>query len=152
MKCDKCKTNDANFHSINNINGKITEKHLCSECAKGEKEFEINTNSFLNDFMSDFKTSFSYSLNPLLELGFDDFFEDDFFSSSFKRNENRESLNNEYGKKLEEREKLRKELSEKEKKNLEIKKLDIELKKAVVEERYEDAIVLRDKIKKLKEN
>ncbi|MBE5746445.1 MAG: hypothetical protein E7359_04080 [Clostridiales bacterium] len=153
MKCDKCKINSASFHSITNINGKVTEKHLCENCAKNEEDFNLTTNSFLDNFMSDFKTSFSYSLDPLLELDFDNFFEDDFFANSFNQNlEKRQKLNDEYKKHLEERERLKKELSEKEKKQLEIKKLDIELKKAVVEERYEDAIVLRDKIKKLKEN
>ena len=43
-----------------------------------------------------------------------------------------------------------KKLSEDEKKKLEIQKLDLQLKKAVVEERYEDAVKLRDKLKELK--
>lgn len=152
MKCDKCK-NDASYHSITNINGKVTEKHLCSECVKNDKDFNINTSSFIDDFMSDFKTSFSYSLNPFKTLPFDDFFEDDFFNSNFiQPSERQEKLNNEYIKQLEEKEKREKEISNEQKRELEIKKLDIQLKKAVVEERYEDAIVLRDKIKQLKEN
>lgn len=33
MKCENCGRNEANYHYSSNINGKITEKHLCSECA-----------------------------------------------------------------------------------------------------------------------
>ena len=34
MKCQKCGTNEANFHYTSNINGSVTEANLCSECAK----------------------------------------------------------------------------------------------------------------------
>ena len=33
MKCDNCGREEVNFHYTSNINGKVTEKHLCSECA-----------------------------------------------------------------------------------------------------------------------
>ena len=33
MKCQKCGKNDVNFHYSSNINGCVTEAHLCSECA-----------------------------------------------------------------------------------------------------------------------
>ena len=149
MKCDKCKKNEANFHSITNINGEVKEKHLCLSCAENEKEFNdrnffndfnLNTSSFIEDMMSDFKSSFSYFTNPMLDF---DIIDDDFFNVNpikINTKQNKENL-----------EKLNK-ISEEEKKKLEIKKLEIDLKKAVVEERYEDAIVLRDKIKKLKAN
>ena len=32
-KCDNCGREEVNFHDTSNINGKVTEKHLCSECA-----------------------------------------------------------------------------------------------------------------------
>ncbi len=34
MLCDKCKKNEATTYYKSNINGQITEQHLCSECAK----------------------------------------------------------------------------------------------------------------------
>lgn len=34
MKCEKCGKNDVNFYFSSNINGNVTEKHLCSECAR----------------------------------------------------------------------------------------------------------------------
>lgn len=140
MKCDNCKKNDANFHSITNINGKVSEKHLCSDCAKLDNEFKNKQENFLNDFMSDFKTSLSF-FSPMSSLAFNDFFEDDFFNSypiKTTRKDNKE---------IEEKQK---EIDKTKQKQLELNKLDLQLKKAVVEERYEDAIVLRDKIKALK--
>jgi len=41
MKCEKCGKNEANFYYRSNINGNVTERHLCSECA-GEMEQENN--------------------------------------------------------------------------------------------------------------
>ena len=34
MKCENCKHNEATYHYRTNINGKVTEKHLCRECAE----------------------------------------------------------------------------------------------------------------------
>ena len=33
MKCQNCGKNEINFHYSSNINGSVTEAHLCSECA-----------------------------------------------------------------------------------------------------------------------
>jgi len=139
MKCDNCKKNEANFHSITNINGKVTEKHLCTECAKKDSDFIDKRETMFNDFISDFKTSLSF-FSPITSLGFDNFFEDDFFNTPIlvTRKDN---------KNIEEKQK---EFDNAKQKQLELNKLDLQLKKAVVEERYEDAIVLRDKIKELK--
>jgi len=34
MKCQKCGRNEVNFHYASNVNGNVTEKHLCSSCAE----------------------------------------------------------------------------------------------------------------------
>ena len=34
MKCDRCGKNDATFYYKSNINGRVTETHLCSDCAR----------------------------------------------------------------------------------------------------------------------
>ena len=34
MKCQKCGKNEVNFHYSSNVNGCVTEAHLCSECAE----------------------------------------------------------------------------------------------------------------------
>ena len=36
MKCEKCNEREANFYYSVNINGKKTERHLCTQCAKEE--------------------------------------------------------------------------------------------------------------------
>lgn len=33
MKCENCGKDEVNFHFTSNINGNITEKHLCTDCA-----------------------------------------------------------------------------------------------------------------------
>ncbi len=34
MKCDRCGKNDATFYYKSNINGRVTETHLCPDCAR----------------------------------------------------------------------------------------------------------------------
>ena len=34
MKCDRCGKNEATFHYKTNINGRVTEAHLCPDCAR----------------------------------------------------------------------------------------------------------------------
>lgn len=34
MKCDRCGKNDATFYYKSNINGRVTETHLCQDCAR----------------------------------------------------------------------------------------------------------------------
>lgn len=153
MKCDKCKTNEATFHSVTNINGKVSEKHLCEKCAKGEKEFSsFNENffnfnshqSFFDDMMSDFKTTLSYFTSPRLAK----FLDDDFFDDGIRLIEGEDFTSSKQSENVE-KEESKKKLSNEEKQQIELNKLNIQLKKAVVEERYEDAIKLRDKIKEM---
>ena len=33
MKCDNCGKEEVNFHYTSNVNGSISERHLCAECA-----------------------------------------------------------------------------------------------------------------------
>lgn len=60
MICDRCKKNNATTYIKTNINGKVTEKHLCSECAKLEDMGESN---YINGFFDDF-------FSPSLDFGF----------------------------------------------------------------------------------
>lgn len=149
MKCDNCKKNEASFHSITNINGKITEKHLCLDCAKQDSNFIDKKENIFNDFISDFKTSLSF-FSPVSSFNFDDFFEDDFFNFPKTNMLNSREIENNKSKQTEIEKIRQNELSKQAEKQRELNKLDLQLKKAVVEERYEDAIVLRDKIKALK--
>ena len=40
MKCQKCGVNEVSFHHSSNVNGCVTETHLCSQCA-AESGFDI---------------------------------------------------------------------------------------------------------------
>jgi protein arginine kinase activator len=57
MKCDKCGKNEATFYYKSNINGKVTEAHLCADCARESeyaKEFGSGMDGFMSGFMGDF--------------------------------------------------------------------------------------------------
>ena len=45
MKCEKCGKRIANYHYMSNVNGKVTEQHLCDQCAA---ELEGKDNVFAN--------------------------------------------------------------------------------------------------------
>lgn len=34
MKCERCGQNEVNFYYKSNVNGNVTEQHLCSKCAE----------------------------------------------------------------------------------------------------------------------
>ena len=61
MKCEKCGKYEATCHYTSNINGKVNEQHLCSECA-GEFDFG---HSFFAEADRMFEQAFA---------GFDSFF------------------------------------------------------------------------------
>ena len=159
MLCTNCNTNQAQFHYKQIIGGKKTEHHLCASCAhalgyisKSESLFDIG--SILNDFISPVKsvktevrcadcgtTYEMFRRSGLLgcEKCYDAF--GSIVESSLSKIQpstmHKGTLGGEAGKEIE-------------RKN-ELASLRDELKKAIIDERYEDAAVLRDKIKKLEE-
>ena len=48
MKCQNCGKNEATFYYKSNINGSVTEQHLCSECAKALGYADNIEQSFAN--------------------------------------------------------------------------------------------------------
>ena len=87
MKCENCGKNEVTFVYRSNINGTVTEKHLCGECAEKlgyAKQLSFNGRSMMRDFFSD--DFFSRPLlgdlfaphrsllGRMLEDPFDDFF------------------------------------------------------------------------------
>ena len=142
MKCEKCGKNIANVHYRANYNGNVTEKHLCSQCAKemgydndifGEEMFS----DFFNDFNGMFNRNFFGGFGmmpfmmptmvmPRLEIKYDN------APQTLEENTKTDS-------------KADPELS----KRRQINALRSQLKKAVKEERFEDAAKLRDEIKEL---
>lgn len=66
MICDRCKKREAVAYLKTNINGRVTEKHLCSECVKYEDMGERNyLDGFFDDFFSpSFDFGFSLPFEP----------------------------------------------------------------------------------------
>ena len=70
MKCQKCGKNEINFHYSSNINGSVTEAHLCTECA-AESGYDFDRMFGADEFfgsMSPFGSSGSFLPLPLFGL------------------------------------------------------------------------------------
>ena len=87
MKCENCGKNEVTFVYQSNVNGQVTEKHLCSECAEklgytqrlAAYSQRMTRNLFGGGLFEDFFTpvpSLLGRMNRLLEDPFDDFFAD----------------------------------------------------------------------------
>ena len=155
MLCDDCKRNEATFHSVKNINGFVTEVHLCPDCQR-KRGFEVHSSGFGDIFgtLSDF---FGDSLLPgsvCEECGTSS---DEFLSSGFLGCEH---CYEKFGRLILPRvQQLQSKIqhvgkvpSEEQKDNAlsEIDKLKIELSKAIEIEDYEAAGRINEQLKKLK--
>ena len=59
MKCTNCGKNNASYHYRYNLNGKVTEAHLCPECAATVgAEAEADMTKAMNDAFSEFDNMF----------------------------------------------------------------------------------------------
>lgn len=140
MKCERCGKNEATFYFKSNINGKITEQHLCAGCAG--------------------KLGYTERLRPR------SLFDDDFFTRPFRLFEPLfEPMNarllTEFPEPLSEDEKApvavrEKDLVENEeqerwKSQRERNALQAQLKAAIEEENFEEAARLRDAIRALQQ-
>ena len=89
MKCENCGKNEVTFVYQSNINGKVTEKHLCSECAEKlgyTQQIAAHSRSMMqnffggsllgNGFFDDFFSPMPSLMGRMLEDPFDDFFAD----------------------------------------------------------------------------
>lgn len=154
MKCEHCGKNEVTFVYQSNINGKVTEKHLCGECARelgySQRIAAHNQNmmqhffgdsffggSLLDDFFAPMPSLMS-RMNRMLESPFEDFFAD--MPALGAAPEQKE----EQQKDLVDREEQSR-FAEMRKKNA----LRMELKKAVRQEDFERAAQLRDQIRAL---
>ena len=156
MKCENCGKNEVTFMYQSNINGKITERHLCSECAEklgytqklaahSQRMMQDFGNMFGGSLFGDFFTpvpSLMGRMSRMLEDPFDDFFADMPALSAapaqqeVQTNQKQEDLVGQedqnwfsYQRKL--------------------NALRLEMKKAVHQENFERAAELRDEIHKL---
>ena len=158
MKCENCGKNEVTFVYQSNINGQVTEKHLCSECAEKlgytqkvashsqrmMQNFFGNSffgDSFFDDFFSPMPSLFG-RMNRLLENPFDDFF--DAMPALSPAVSNQETA----------QEEKKDDLVGKEEQGRfaymrQMNALKLEMKKAVHQEDVEKAAELRDKIRAL---
>ena len=158
MKCENCGKNEVTFIYQSNINGKVTEKHLCSECAEKlgytQKIAAHNRsmmqnffggsllgNGFFDDFFSPMPSLMGRS-GWLLEDPFDDFFAE------------MPALSAAPVQQQEEQQKQQNDLVGKEEQSRfaymrQVNALKLEMKKAVHQENFERAAQLRDQIHQL---
>ena len=153
MKCENCGKNEVTFVYQSNINGKVTEKHLCAECAEklgytqkiaahSQRMMQnfFGNSIFGNSFFDDFFSPVPSLMGRMLEDPFDDFFADmpALGAAPAKQEEQKKEDD------LVDREEqgrfayLR-----------QMNALKMEMKKAVHQENFERAAELRDEIHKL---
>ena len=167
MLCEKCNKNIANVYLKNNINGNMTESHLCSSCA-GEiynKNYIPIINLLNSDFDSDIFSMLNFNKSsqplqvvekttcPMCGLSFSDITKTgkagcgqcyETFKNELKPNVMRiHGTANHTGKIPKDRSLY---INAKRK----IEELNIKLNKAVDEQNFEEAVILRDEINKIK--
>lgn len=140
MKCEHCGKKDASFYYKSNINGKVTQLHLCADCAEA----------------LGYTDTLRKTMRPMR------LFDDDFFTRPFGM---LEDMMGRFGSRMlteypapaetgaEEDASRQQLLSEEERRQLQGQRqrnaLEHQLQTAIREERYEDASRLRDEIRGL---
>lgn len=156
MKCENCGKNEVTFVYRSNINGKVEEKHLCSECAEklgytqrinaqGRSLMQnfFNRNSlFGGSFFDDFFSPMPSLMGRMLEDPFEDFFADMPALSAASAQQQTQQENQKadlVGKEEQSRFSYLRQLNA----------LKMEMKKAVHQENFERAAELRDQIRQM---
>ena len=155
MKCENCGKNEVTFVYQSSVNGQVTEKHLCAECAEklgytqrlAAYSQRMTRNLFGGGLFDDFFTpvpSLLGGLNRLLEDPFDDFFADmpalgAPAEAKPEAPKTRDTL-------LEGEEQTQ--LS----RTRQVNALRMEMQQAVAQENFERAAELRDQIRSLEQN
>ena len=178
MLCENCGKREANVRYSENINGVKKEMHLCEECSRKlgiaqDMDFKIpalDFSNFFGSFLEDFNTpDFMPLLNEVKQLKCDscgstfediidtgrygcpncyDVFEDR-MDPILKKLQGANRHVGRLGKISNNNLKFQDKEEKKEEKTNPVDKLQEDLKKAIKEERYEDAAKIRDEIKKL---
>ena len=150
MKCENCGKNEVTFVYQSNVNGTITEKHLCADCAEklgytqklAAHSQRMMQNLFGGGLFEDFFTPYPSLLgrmSRMLEDPFDDFFADmpalgaPAEQSQEQPQKSRDTL-------------LEQEEQDQISKARQLNALRMEMQKAVREENFERAAELRDQI------
>lgn len=175
MLCQHCNQNEATTHIKKNINGKREEMHLCSDCARElgvMEEFRVPSvtdffgESFLGNFLGagvaamnslagvERCSTCGFSFNDIVKgghIGCSDCFDKfaDRLEPSIRKIHGKTKH---IGKFISYDESNEPEKAESKKETDELEQLNEQLQKAISEQRFEDAAVLRDKIKALTED
>ena len=142
MKCDRCGKKEATFYYKSNINGKVSETHLCADCARAMGYTEPMTRRMSSWFDDDWFDRPFRMLEPFFG-GFGDRMLTE-FPSPVNVLEQAQTAEPDGGAKddlLPHDEAMS--LALERKRNA----LETQLRNAVKEERYEDAARLRDELK-----
>lgn len=168
MKCQHCNNNEATTYIKKNINGRVTEMHLCSECAAelGVMD-EFSPESFFNDtFFGSFLGAGVPAMNILSGIDHCEYCGSTFndivkngrvgCANCYSKFEDRlqQSITKMHGnaaKHIGKNVTYTQEADEEKTAVTELEKLKNQLREAVKEQRFEDAAVLRDKIKEMNE-
>lgn len=148
MKCEHCGKNEVTFLYRSSVNGHVTEKHLCAECAEKlgyTQKLAAHSQRMMRSF-EDFFTPFPSLLGRgirMLEDPFDDFFADMPALGAPAEPEapqrSQDTLLN-----GEEQDRISK--------TRRLNALRLEMQKAVQEENFERAAELRDQIRSMERN
>lgn len=155
MLCNECGKNNATVHVTKILNGVKTETHLCEECAKKQQAY-FNSNfsmeSLLAGMLNDAFPANNMNKESCKTCGmtFDEFRQKGKFGcsdciSTFRSRlmpaiNNIQGYDNHIGK-------IPKKAGGKYKIQKDIEKLKLELRNMIEQEKYEEAAVIRDKIK-----
>ena len=155
MKCENCGKNEVTFVYQSNVNGNVTEKHLCSECAEklgytqrlAAQSQRMMRGLFGGGLFDDFFTPLPSLLSRSMRLPEDPF--DDFFADMPALGAPEEAK--------QEAPKAQEALLKQEEQNeisrtRQLNALRMEMQKAVQEENFERAAELRDQIHSLEQN
>ena len=152
MKCENCGKNEVTFVYQSNVNGTVTEKHLCSECAEklgytqrlAAQSQRMMRGLFSGGLFEDFFTpvpSLLGRMSRMLEDPFDDFFADMPALGAPAEAKQEAPTAQEALLKQEEQNEISK--------ARQLNALRMEMRKAVSEENFERAAELRDQIREM---
>ena len=155
MKCENCGKNEVTFVYQSNVNGQVTEKHLCADCAEklgytqrlAAQSQRMMRGLFGGGLFEDFFTpvpSLLGRMSRMLEDPFDDFFAD--MPALGAPAEARQEAQKPQDPLLEQEE--RNDIS----RQRQLNALRMEMQKAVAAENFERAAELRDQIHSLEQN
>ena len=145
-KCDHCKTNDASYYYRSNVNGQVSETHLCADCARelgADQNFFAEANRMMHRFDSLFD-----SFLPAFGRGFSGFMMPALVMPGFGFLPEAQEAGGNTATAVKQRPGVDPEME----KRRQINMLREQMNAAAAEENFEKAAELRDQIRKMENN